>query len=701
MSRRPNAASTKSWSDFGDGSRIAAILRYAAYVISFVVVLMFVATSAGHAASSFYWYGENNSTCWQTGQLGSSHTECDSVAAGHLATPGGHTGGLEYMSEGGNSTNLTQLSSSGDYCSYARLGGQLKYQDSTNEGMLSGLTMPIPYSSYQEGDKTTNAYNACQADGTYWGQAVRGPSGNGCAGEACGIGHYVSLRSQGTSDRPWSSAFGEPSLVLSVEAGVTNFTATGSSYGGWGYVCPELEDTDPSFHGVIEYCLQEWRSAHDAPQWKNERVQECASPSSQINTYFWPGTSYATEMSGSHNTFEVGSAGSGHFEAKITQANLVKAAQLINASCAGWHLSENPASYALVGVENGLEGYYGVTAMGGWGANLQLRTEYTPLSPPTVSAGGAANVTSTSATLEGSVNPNGSETHYYFEYGETPGYGNRTAEGSAGSGTTAVPVSAALSGLNREKLYYYRLVASNAAGTSYPVTGGTFTPEGPEAGSPSVVTSTGELAVFSRNSLGEVIQFGRSPSGEWTSTNLTALAGGEGYMEVKHPYITGMPEPIVTPGGHLAVYARRTNGELVGFSQATGGGWSAWNITGMAGGEGYMEVKHPSIATTPSPVIDNTNEFSVFAQRSNHEVVQFVRSSGGGWSALNITGMVSSHPNIASRAMAIAPNKGEPLMFAQTASGEVLNIFRSAGGSWSDWTMNPLYLETRTFNTTK
>jgi hypothetical protein len=341
--------------------------------------MLLAATSAAYATSNFYWYGKGGSTCWQTGGLNSPSEACDSVSAGHLATPGGHTGGLEYMSEGGVWTNLTTLSSSGDYCSYARLGSELKYQDSTNEGAISGLSMPTPYSSYQEGDKTSSAYNACQADGTYWGQAVRGPSGKGCTGEACGIGHYVSLRSQGTNDQPWSNAFGEPSLVLSVEAGVTTFSASGSSYGGWGYICPLLEDTEPSFHGVIEYCLQEWRSSHDEAPWKNERLQECGGGgSAQVNTYFWPGTSYATEMSGSTNTFEVGSAGSGHFEAKITPANLVKAAQLINAGCSGWHLSENPAAYALVGVENGLEGYYGVSAMGGWAANLQLRTEYTP-----------------------------------------------------------------------------------------------------------------------------------------------------------------------------------------------------------------------------------------------------------------------------------------------------------------------------------
>lgn len=198
-----------------------------ALLVSLAVVLLLSIASAASATSSFYWYGEGNSTCWQTGQLGSPHNECDSVGAGYLAAPGGNTGGLAHMLEGGVFQSLT-LSPSGDYCSYDRLGDELKYQDSTNEGSLSGLSMPSPYSSYQEGDKTSGAWNSCQANGTYWGQAARGVSGKGC-GETCGIKHYVSLRSQGSNNAPWSSAFGGPSLVVSAEAGIHQFAGAGLS----------------------------------------------------------------------------------------------------------------------------------------------------------------------------------------------------------------------------------------------------------------------------------------------------------------------------------------------------------------------------------------------------------------------------------------------------------------------------------------
>jgi hypothetical protein len=462
------AASAVDQGELSNRRRRCLTAHPLALLLPLAVMLFLIAASKASATSSFYWYGEGGSTCWQTGQLGAPSDACSNVGAGYLSTPGGHTGGLAYMSEGGLGTDLT-LSSSGDYCSYYRVGDQLTSQDSTNEGILSGLTMPTPYSSYQEGDKTSGAWNACQADGSYWGQAVRGPSGKGCS-ETCGIHHYVSFRSQKTNDQPWSSEFGSPSLVLSANAGINTFTHAGTNYLAWGYVCPELEDTEPSFNGVIEYCFQEWRAANNIvvrPEWKNERATECGGAGyAQVQTYFWPGTSLSTEISGSTNTFEVGATGSGHFEAKITEANLIKAARAINSNCAGWHLSENASNYALVGVEQGLEGENGVDSLGGWVSNLQLHTEYTPL-PPEATTNAASSVQEEEATLNGSVNPKGTDTHYYFQYGETTSYGSSTAEGDAGSGTSSVAKSNTIGELQPGMTYHYRLVATSSGGTIY------------------------------------------------------------------------------------------------------------------------------------------------------------------------------------------------------------------------------------------
>jgi hypothetical protein len=77
------------------------------------------------------------------------------------------------------------------------------------------------------------------------------------------------------------------------------------------------------------------------------------------------------------------------------------------------------------------------------------------------------HATSTGATLLGGVYPNGQATEYYWQYGTTAAYGSRTSDLSAGSGTSPVAASGKFTHLVRGITYHYRLVASNATGTTY------------------------------------------------------------------------------------------------------------------------------------------------------------------------------------------------------------------------------------------
>jgi multidrug efflux pump subunit AcrA (membrane-fusion protein) len=90
----------------------------------------------------------------------------------------------------------------------------------------------------------------------------------------------------------------------------------------------------------------------------------------------------------------------------------------------------------------------------------------TAASKPTVVTGSASGALTSSATLAGSVNPGGSDTKYWFEYGTSTAYGSKTAVVDAGSGITASQVSATLSHLHPDTEYLFRLVASNKFGTS-------------------------------------------------------------------------------------------------------------------------------------------------------------------------------------------------------------------------------------------
>jgi hypothetical protein len=85
---------------------------------------------------------------------------------------------------------------------------------------------------------------------------------------------------------------------------------------------------------------------------------------------------------------------------------------------------------------------------------------------PFVETKAATNVAEKEATLNGVVNPNGAATKYYFEYYAGKGAWVKTAEISAGSGTTNLEEGAALSGLKAEEPYHFRIVAMNSNGTT-------------------------------------------------------------------------------------------------------------------------------------------------------------------------------------------------------------------------------------------
>lgn len=79
----------------------------------------------------------------------------------------------------------------------------------------------------------------------------------------------------------------------------------------------------------------------------------------------------------------------------------------------------------------------------------------------------ASNIMNDSATLNGTINPDGLNTTYYFQYGTTSYLDNTTSPASAGSGTVDVKVSTTLSNLSSNRTYYYRLVAINSNGATY------------------------------------------------------------------------------------------------------------------------------------------------------------------------------------------------------------------------------------------
>ena len=87
---------------------------------------------------------------------------------------------------------------------------------------------------------------------------------------------------------------------------------------------------------------------------------------------------------------------------------------------------------------------------------------------PGVTTTPATFVTGTVATLNGSVDPNGSTAKGWFEWGTSPTLATYEAGPllSLGSGSTAIPISIRVGGFNPGTTYYFRAAGSNAFGTS-------------------------------------------------------------------------------------------------------------------------------------------------------------------------------------------------------------------------------------------
>ena len=155
-----------------------------------------------------------------------------------------------------------------------------------------------------------------------------------------------------------------------------------------------------------------------------------------------------------------------------------------------------PTPAFITGLESDTVYYYRLSARNSFstvnGTTYTFKTNDPPppvRSLPTARTSSATNITRVSANMNGSINPNGAETNYWFEYGEDTDLGSVTGFQSTNSGTSSLSVTTAVSGLEPLTKYYFRLNAQNRFGT---VNGAilNFTTLGPSApASPSVSTT--------------------------------------------------------------------------------------------------------------------------------------------------------------------------------------------------------------------
>jgi hypothetical protein len=111
--------------------------------------------------------------------------------------------------------------------------------------------------------------------------------------------------------------------------------------------------------------------------------------------------------------------------------------------------------------------HFRVVASNGAGTTTASDRTFTTLTatgPPVVITNAATNVTTSSGTLNGSLDPHGLPTTVFFQYGTTTSYGSATPTQNQ-AGNTYRNITANISGLTSHITYHFRMVATNSGGT--------------------------------------------------------------------------------------------------------------------------------------------------------------------------------------------------------------------------------------------
>jgi len=143
--------------------------------------------------------------------------------------------------------------------------------------------------------------------------------------------------------------------------------------------------------------------------------------------------------------------------------------------------NSTPSSTSLSGGQAGFlvtAGFDEATGLGSLDVGNFL-SSYSVGKPPAAATGSASAITGTSATLSGTVNPNGASTQYWFACGTSSTLSGAAKTATATlSGSSTITVSAKVTGLKPLTKYYFQLQSSSSAGSTKGAIASFTTPKG-------------------------------------------------------------------------------------------------------------------------------------------------------------------------------------------------------------------------------
>jgi hypothetical protein len=353
---------------------------------------------------------------------------------------------------------------------------------------------------------------------------------------------------------------------------------------------------------------------------------------------------------------------------------------------AGSGTSAQPESTSISGLAPYTTYYFEVQASNAGGPAsggiLPFTTSAAAANPPAATTDAATSISSTGATLNATINPEGSATNFSFTYGTSPtlssGTTTTTAQ-SAGSGTSAQPESTVISGLAPDTTYYFEVQASNAGG---PASGGIlpFSTSAAGTATPPAVTT---VAATSITAIGATVGASINPEGSATSysfvygtdptlnsgTTTTALSAGSGASAVPETAALSGLAPGTTY--YFEARASNTGGTTVG---------TILNFTTLA-------VLQFSSTQFTANVTDGSGQVVVTRTGDLSGTLTVVLSSPGGHEVAALMETVTLGPNVSSEPVSIAiandgqPGEGNtviPLSLSSPGTGATLGATTSA-----------------------
>jgi hypothetical protein len=318
------------------------------------------------------------------------------------------------------------------------------------------------------------------------------------------------------------------------------------------------------------------------------------------------------------------------------------------------------ASTTITGLKEGTVYHYRIVVTNSAGTEYGGEKTFRTLEPPSVTTGAALGVQETRITLNGTVNPNGYATTYRFEYGLTKSYGT-SVEGPAGAGESPVQVTHTVTGLIPGVTYYYRIVATNAGGT----TEGT----GVEATLFSVAPPFDGVLSGVAQENGTIDVFGRLENGHLGHTWYVPAASG-GYWNGPQELEGGVasaPSAVQAQPGHIAVFWKGSEGNLwMGSSESTGH-WTVAKSLGMG-----------TLGSGPHAIAESNGTINVFWGGGGGGLWHAWGSIGGGWEGpQNLGGALESEPD------PVLTGSGRYSVLWKGTEGNLWIGSYNGAGSWS------------------